>query len=164
MSTTLKRNPLLWVTLLLLAVAVGVMALVATAGTARAGTGPSVTPTQKDGNQTCKKLLGNDAAFEIKIDPPTSGSYGPITVTFHDNGTQVDFTSTVPVLAVFVKGGNQGGNLYDYRTLPAGNISADNNLVTPTGPQGQPQQISHVSFCWNGEPLPPQRTEGLEDG
>jgi uncharacterized cupin superfamily protein len=131
--------------------AVGTMALVTTAQTARAGEGPTVTPTVKSGNPTCKTLLGDAAAFEVKIDPPKSGTYGPITVTFHDNGTQVDFTSTVAVDAVFVKGGNQGGNLYDYRP---GTSSGDNNLTTPTGPNGQPQGISHVSFCWNEEPPP----------
>jgi hypothetical protein len=153
-GTTLKRNPLLWVALLLLAVAVGTMALLATAQTARAdGTGPSVTPKIISGNTTCKTLLGNDAAYELKIDPPKSGTFGPITATISDDGTQVDFTSTVPVLGVFVKGGNIGGNFYDYR--PGGTLG-DNNLTTPTGPQGQPQQISHVSFCWNSKPEPPK--------
>jgi hypothetical protein len=106
--------------------AVGMMALVATMGTAKAA---SVTPIQKDGNPTCKTLLAPEPAFEIKVDPPTSGTYGPITVTFHDDGRLVDFTSTVPVLAVFVKGGNQGGNFYDYRP---GGSSGDTDLTTPT--------------------------------
>jgi hypothetical protein len=124
--------------------ALGVMALVATAGTAKAA---SVTPTQIDGNPTCKTLLAPEPAFEIKVDPPTSGTYGPITVIFSPDGKLVDFTSTVPVLAVFVKGGNEGGNLYDYRP---GGSSGDTGLTTPTN-----QQISHVSFCWNEEPTPP---------
>jgi hypothetical protein len=55
----------------------------------------------------------------------------------------------VPVVAVFVKSGNQGGNLYDYRPL-GGNIE-DDGLTTPTN-----QQISHVSFCWNSKPEPPK--------
>jgi hypothetical protein len=143
-GTTLRKTPLLWVTLWLVAMALGVMALVATAGTAKAA---SVTPTQHDGNPTCKTLLDNPTAFEIKVDPPKSGSYGPITVNFSPDGRLVDFTSTVPVLAVFVKGGNEGGNLYDYR--PAGS-TGDTGLTTPTN-----QQISHVSFCWNEEPPPP---------
>jgi uncharacterized cupin superfamily protein len=151
MASTLKKTPLVWIAVWLLAMAVGTMALVATAQTARAGEGPSVTPTVKSGNPTCKTLLGDAAAFEVKIDPPKSGTYGPITVTFHDNGTQVDFSSTVAVDAVFVKGGNQGGNLYDYSSAPS---TGDNNLTTPTGPNGQPQGISHVSFCWNEEPPP----------
>jgi hypothetical protein len=150
-SSTLKKTPLAWIAVWLLAMAVGTMGLVATAQTARAGEGPSVTPTVEPGNPTCKTLLGSAAAYEVKIDPPKSGTYGPVTATFHDNGTQVDFTSTVPVVAVFVKGGNQGGNLYDYSSAPS---SGDNNLVTPTGPGGQPQGISHVSFCWNEEPPP----------
>jgi hypothetical protein len=124
--------------------AVGMLALVATVGTAKAA---SVTPTQIDGNPTCKTLLAPEPAFEIKVDPPTSGTYGPITVTFSPDGKLVDFTSTVPVLAVFVKGGNQGGNFYDYRP---GGSSGDTGLTTPTD-----QEISHVSFCWNEEPEPP---------
>src|SRR5215211_5524294 len=64
-GTTLRRTPLLWVTLWLLAMAVGMMALVATAGTAKAA---SVTPTQHDGNPTCKTLLAPEPAFEIKVD------------------------------------------------------------------------------------------------
>lgn len=141
MGTTLRKTPLLWVTLWLVAMVLGVMALVATARTAKAA---SVEPTPIPDNATCKILLGNEAAFEIKVDPPTSGSYGPITVTFHDNGTLVDFTSTVPVLGVFVK----GGNFYDYR--PDGSLG-DTDLQVPTG-----QQISHVSFCWDSEPEPPE--------
>jgi hypothetical protein len=135
--------------------ALGVMALVATAGTAKAddpvlreADGPDVIPTQHDGNPTCKTLLDNPTAFEIKIDPPKDGTYGPITVDFSDDLKTVYFKSTVPVLAVFVKGGNQGGNLYDYR--PLGEIE-DDGLTTPTN-----QQISHVSFCWNEEPTPPK--------
>jgi hypothetical protein len=118
-GTTLKRTPLIWITLSLLAMAVGMVALVATAGTAKA---ESVSPTPHDGNLTCKTLLDNDAAYEIKIDPPKSGTYGPITVTFSPDGRLVDFTSTVPVLGVFVK----GGNFYDYR--PGGSTQHPNPL------------------------------------
>jgi hypothetical protein len=107
-------------------------------------TGPSfahVAPKQFDGNLTCKNLLLTDAAYEIKIDPPKSGSYGPLTVTFSNAGKTVGFTSTVAVMSVFVKGGTDGGNFYDYRTA---GTKADQGLVLPTD-----QQISHVSFCWN---------------
>jgi hypothetical protein len=108
------------------------------------GMAATVPPTPYDGNLTCKTLLGNDAAYEIKVDPAVSGVYGPLTVTFSDDGRSVSFTSTVEVLGVFVKGGNEGGNFYDYR--PNGTLD-DDDLVTPTG-----QQISHVSFCWNEVP------------
>jgi hypothetical protein len=135
---------------------VGVIALVATAGTAKA---ESVTPTPYAGNLTCKTLLGNQAAYGIKIDPPKSGSYGPITVNFHDNGTLVDFTSTVPVLGVFVKGGilqpgTPGGNFYDYR--PGGSLGDTDLHVPGQTNDGGYQQISHVSFCWNSEPTSPK--------
>jgi len=135
------------VALWLLAMAVGVMALVTTAQTAWA---TDVTPKPYPGNPTCKTLLGDEAAYEIKIDPPKSGTYDPITVNFHDDSKLVDFSSTVPVLAVFVKGGNQGGNLYDYRPL---GTTSDTDLTTPTD-----QQISHVSFCWDSKPEPPKNS------
>jgi hypothetical protein len=146
-GNTLKRSPLLWVTLWLIAVALSSMALVSTAGTAKAA---GVTPTVVPGNPTCKDLLAPKPAFEIKVDPPTSGTYGPITVTFSPDGKLVDFTSTVPVLGVFVKGGTAGGNFYDYRP---GGSTGDTGLEVPTR-----QEISHVSFCWNEEPTPPDET------
>ena len=154
MGTTPKRTTIYWGALWLLAMAVSAMALVATTGTARAqdvATGPDVTPTPIGNNATCKDLLGDENAFEIKIDPPTSGPYGPITVTFSNNGTVVDFESTVPVLLVFVKGGRGGGgNYYDYSG--SGGSTGDTNLIPNSR---QSQQISHVSFCWNEEPPPP---------
>ncbi len=131
--------------LFVLALAVSTMALVTTAQTARAA---SVTPTQVSGNPTCKTLLSPGPSYEIKVDPPTSGTYGPLTVTFSPDGKLVDFTSTVKVLGVFVKGGTDGGNFYDYR--PLGGSLGDTGLKLPTN-----QQISHVSFCWDEEPTPP---------
>ena len=154
MGTTLRRTPIFWAALLLLAMAVGALALLTTAGTARAeDTGPDVAPTPIGYNATCKDLLDDPDAFEIKIDPPRSGTYGPITVNFRNNGTVVDFQSTVKVLSVFVKGGRGGGgNYYDYSSL--GGSSGDTNLI-PNSQQSQ--QISHVSFCWNEEPPPPDQ-------
>ncbi len=146
MVSTLKKTPLTWVAVWLLALAVCATALMATAQTARAA---SVTPTQVSGNPTCKTLLSPSPSYEIKVDPPVSGSYGPLTVTFSPDGKLVDFTSTVKVVAVFVKGGTDGGNFYDYR--PLGGTLGDTGLKLPTD-----QQISHVSFCWNEKPEPPQ--------
>ena len=145
MANTLRKTPLSRVALFVLALAVGAMALVATAQTARAA---SVTPTPVSGNPTCKTLLSPGPAYEIKVDPPKSGSYGPITANFSADGKLLDFTSTVPVLAVFVKGGTAGGNFYDYRP---GGSTGDTGLKVPTN-----QAISHVSFCWDEEPTPPE--------
>ncbi|MDP9394328.1 MAG: hypothetical protein M3Q27_08795 [Actinomycetota bacterium] len=113
-----------------------------------------VQPTPYAGNLTCKQLL-NDAAYEIKVDPPKSGSYGPLTVTFSPDGKLVAFTSTVAVLGVFVKGGNEGGNFYDFR--PKGGTTAHSGLAVPTS-----QQISHVSFCWDEEPVRPPDALNVE--
>ena len=155
MSTTLRKTPLLLVTLWLLAMALGVMALVAIAGTAKAA---SVTPTQHDGNPTCKTLFAPEPAFEIKVDPPVSGSYGPLTVTFSPDGKLVDFTSTVPVLAVFRQGRERGRQLL---RLPSSGRQYRGRR--PHNPD-QPADQSRVVLLERGAPTPGPGTEGLEDG
>ncbi|CAN5859239.1 hypothetical protein BH23GEM7_BH23GEM7_22970 [soil metagenome] len=101
------------------------------------------------GNATCSQLLNKSTAYEIKIDPPKSGSYGPITATFTDGGKLLSYTSTVPVVAVFVKGGPTGGYLYHtaegYPKTSDSGMSV-NGYVPPNTAQ---HAISHVSFCWN---------------
>jgi hypothetical protein len=124
---------------------------------ALASTNPLVTPTAYPGNLTCASLFDPGPAFELKVDPPKSGNYGPLSVEFYEGGKAVKFTSTVAVLGVFVKGGNLGGNFYDYReyTMPGATepgVTADSNLRLPNPNQA----ISHVSFCWDKEPVVPK--------
>ncbi|CAN5360072.1 hypothetical protein BH24GEM3_BH24GEM3_22120 [soil metagenome] len=101
------------------------------------------------GNATCSQLLNKSTAYEIKIDPPKSGSYGPITATFTDGGKLLSYTSTVPVVAVFVKGGPTGGYLYHtaegYPKTSDSGMSVNGYVPPATAQHG----ISHVSFCWN---------------
>jgi hypothetical protein len=105
------------------------------------------------GNTTCKALLGNASAYEIKVE--TSGifngaKWGPVTFkNVNARKTLMGFDSTVPVLGVFVKGGPTGGYFYDYRTS---GTSSDTNMGTAGYGNGR-NQISHVSLCWNEEPV-----------
>ena len=87
-----------------------------------------------------------------------SGTYGPITATFNADGKLVDFTSTVPVLAVFVKGGTEGGNFYDYR--PTNGSPGDTGLKVPTRPADQPRFV----LLGLGAHASRRGVDGLEDG
>lgn len=105
------------------------------------------------GNSTCKKLLDNESAYEIKVEPTSAiangATFGPITFTgVNDAKTLMGFTSTAPIDAVFVKGGPVGGALYSYDPP----TTADSNMGVGGYGVG-PNAISHVSFCWNEEPV-----------
>jgi hypothetical protein len=64
-------------------------------------------------------------------------------VTLTSDGTYLDWTSTLPLDAVFMKGGN-GGNAYIYDPDEA---TGDTDLATPSaGPA-----LSHVEFCYDYE-------------
>jgi hypothetical protein len=108
----------------------------------------SVTPTPIAGNSTCSELV--PGTIEYKIDPPSGGTFtdGVLTVTITNyTGTSFDFTSNIGIDAVFVKAAS-GGNLYVYNPETFG----DTNLQSVTGPQGQLQDISHISFCYDDPP------------
>jgi hypothetical protein len=107
-----------------------------------------VEPTAIAGNASCGEL--GDFDFEFKIDEsPETGTYSDpnsdfeVEIVLNSDGS-IDFVANHPVDAVFVKGGNEGGNLYVYD--PA--VTADTGLDTPTG-----QGISHVSFCFHDMPV-----------
>jgi len=122
----------------------------------------SVTPEHIDGaeNHTCSEFAGQGQTWtEFKIDPPGDGLYhasaGDITISNYD-GTSFDWSSTFGVDAVFVKSGSHGHNLYRYD--PPAESTGDTDLESPdVEPQ---QQISHISFCWDGEVVqsPPPST------
>ncbi len=106
----------------------------------------SVTPVVLPGNPIC---AGLGYAYEIKIDPPTAGTYplgyGTFTWTTTD-GVTMNWTSTIGVDAVIVKGGPKG-NLYSYAPESFG----DTGLNSPIGPSGRPYAISHISVCFDYE-------------
>ena len=110
---------------------------------------------QISGNPTCKSLLNNERAYEIKVGASgieSGAKYGPITFkNVNSTRTLMGFDSTVRVKGVFVKGGPEGGYFYDYRLPnPPGGSLSDTNMGTNGYGNGR-YQISHVSFCWDGE-------------
>jgi hypothetical protein len=64
-----------------------------------------------------------------------------VTVT---GGTYVAWTSTFPIGAVIVKGGN-AANIYEYIPPSLG----DSGLASPTNSSGDPAGLSNLNFCWN---------------
>ncbi|MBI5957665.1 MAG: hypothetical protein HY866_02950 [Chloroflexi bacterium] len=105
-----------------------------------------VTPILIEGNASCGALGYGDSEF--KIEPPNGGTYtvnGSDTVTVSTNGAYFDWTSTIGIAAVFVKGGPVG-NLYAYSPESFG----DGSLHSPINPNtGEPYGLSHISFCYN---------------
>jgi len=123
----------------------------------------TVAPTPVDYNATTVlNLKTNDGTIDsLKFADGTpvvlNHTYGPITITklwyqganatLLESGTSIvgfDFTSTMPVLAVFVKG-SDGGNIYDYR--PDGTLG-DTQLHTIVNASGKYAAISHVDIAW----------------
>nr|WP_279232074.1 hypothetical protein [Thermus albus] len=88
-----------------------------------------------------------DGAY--KVDPPVSGTYtvdaygNTITPTFSGDGKYVDWSSTLGMTAVIVKGG-PGANVYVYDP-PA---TSDSGLHAPPNQGGNIPTISHVTFCF----------------
>ena len=84
-------------------------------------------------------------------------SSGEVTVTVTGYNAAIgfaDWSSTLPILAVYVKAGPSGGDLFDY---PAGD-TADQDVHTPRKATGGFYNVSHLAFCWNDEPLEPDVT------
>jgi hypothetical protein len=108
----------------------------------------SVEPILVEGNPTCGDLGYGDVEF--KIDPPASGIYdigdGENTITITTDGVYVDWTATLGIDAVFVKGG-PAGNLYLYDP----EALSDTGLHSPDNASGGPAAISHISFCYDYE-------------
>ena|SRR5829696_7823816 len=115
-------------------------ALGATLALAAPANAASVTPLVIAGNPSCEG--------GTKIDPVASGTYSVAggTVTITVNNGSFDFTSTVLVTSVIVKGG-PSANLYTY---PAPGVLSDTNLVAPSG-----RGLSHLCFFTGGEKPPP---------
>ena len=104
-----------------------------------------VDPVQMDGNPDCVDL-GFDFGFKPQPEPPPSGTY-PFPDGIHElelvtDGTFVDWTSTLSLDAVIVKGGNEGANVYYYSPEE----TSDTGLHTPTQ-----QAISHIEVCYDYE-------------
>lgn len=107
---------------------------------------------QKPEDSTCQDL-GTLIGY-TSGSTPVSGTYaiGDGSVTIDTDGYHLDFTSTVFIIGVYVKSSN-GGNFYDYTADPT---AADTDLWGDVNTQPDPdvtQQISHVVFCSNGDPV-----------
>jgi LPXTG-motif cell wall-anchored protein len=112
----------------------------------------TVTSEQFDGNPTCGDLSPEGTTWtEFKVEPVEDGEYsnGTVTVTIdvtpdEENGPTFDWTSDVPVDAIFVKGG-PGGLLYVYEP-PA---TEGTGLHAPVNPNNDKfYGLSHISFCY----------------
>lgn len=129
------------------------VAVALVAGLASAGLAASVTPELVAGatNHTCGEFQGAGQTWtETKVDPPAAGtvttSAGTITIS-NLTTTSFDWSATFGIDAVFVKSGSEGSNLYRYD--PPSESTGDTGLETPSK-----QQISHISFCWDGASSP----------
>lgn len=92
-------------------------------------------------------------ATKAKLNQDNPGVYtlldGKITATIYRDGdyTGLNWTSTIPISYVLVKGGPQGGHMYVYNPPAYG----DTGLYTPVNPSNnKPSAISHVTFYYCG--------------
>jgi len=127
--------------------------------------GDGVVPLEYDGNISCQQL-GYGFGFKIEgngadvytdtfpLDLSNGGSHtggapddpsNSITAS-SDDGFFIDWTATLGIDAVIVKGGRDS-NAYVY--FPED--TADTNLASPDLSGGQLPQISHVEFCYDYE-------------
>jgi hypothetical protein len=103
-----------------------------------------VTPGFVEGNPSCTDL---GYGFGYKIDPPNPGTYaidGFGMLTFTSDGTYFDWTSTVGVDAVIVKGG-PNSNVYVYD--PPAEAFSDTGLHSPINPNDHRRTSSPTSLA-----------------
>jgi uncharacterized repeat protein (TIGR01451 family) len=146
--------------------------------------GPLVDPIEFPGsdNKTCGQLdddIGQTWDFEFKINQGSpNGTFEQgdpgvevtpnvptdFSVTMSTTNDTLTWSSNLPVLGVFVKGGPVGGNLYNYSALDFP-VTHDNGLTVMAADDGQLFGISHVSFCFDEVPrLPRLSIEKSPDG
>ena len=135
---------------------IGILCLMAIVGFASAHT-PTVIPgASQNEAKTCAYQI--EGSVEFKLDPVPDGTYsaGASNVLSIVKPSEVpgseesfDFTSTVAVLGVIVKDGNDGANFYNFG--PSG-IMGHDYLTTPfDGNKG----ISNIHFCFAAGSYPP---------
>jgi hypothetical protein len=118
--------------------------------------GPEVAPTQQDfpggqpvcpagtvGDRIDSPAAGDEAT--VQLPDQTSATFKVISVTNDELTFEVQGGLAA---VVFVKGGTDGQNVYDYSGMPGGGIAHDDGLITPTA-----QGISHVDFCLVAAPV-----------
>jgi uncharacterized repeat protein (TIGR01451 family) len=114
------------------------------------GVVPVIADTQSS-NDDCGQL-GFDHGISIASNGQASSGAMTVTVSGY-NGPPgfADWSATLPVHGVYVKGGPSGGNLFGY---PAGD-TGDHDLHTPQKPDGGYYSVSHLAICWNDVPPEP---------
>ncbi|MGH2641523.1 MAG: DUF7507 domain-containing protein [Actinomycetota bacterium] len=114
------------------------------------GVVPVIADTQSS-NDDCGQL-GFGHGISIANNGQASSGGMTVTVTGYNSPTGfVDWSSTLPVHGVYVKGGPSGGNLFGY---PSGD-TGDHDLHTPQKADGGYYSVSHVAICWNDAPAEP---------
>jgi LPXTG-motif cell wall-anchored protein len=114
---------------------------------------------EETASQTCSDFAeefgGGQTWLEVKLDPAEPGvheieveGFGTITVTVDENTKVVDWESDFGIDAVYLKAGSAGSHLYVYAaTADAPEAFGDTGLTTPG--EGDKNQISHISFCYD---------------
>jgi hypothetical protein len=175
-ALTVQQTSARKATFALLAILGLIMAtFVAAAPVAADHTGPLVQPitTGQATNYDCDDLVeqgfidGYDDEDQSGDSPSGDGSDEH--VSWNATGSLVSFEADPGwlVVAVNVKGGQAGGNVYVYDSFPGGGVDHDNNLVTPDNPNEEPAGISHIVFCLiqtEEEETPTPTPEGGELG
>jgi len=117
-----------------------------------APSGDGIQPEFVAGNPSCADL-GYELGYKPQPEPPPSGTYtfpddvGEVTIV--SDGTYFDWSSTIGVDVVIVKGGpNADAFVYD----PPEESVGDTQLHSPVNPNnGQIYAISHIEFCYDIE-------------
>jgi uncharacterized repeat protein (TIGR01451 family) len=90
--------------------------------------------------------LGFDHGISIAGNGQASSGGMTVTISGYNSPTGfVDWSSSLPIHGVYVKGGPSGGNLFGY---PAGD-TGDQDLHTPQKADGGYYSVSHLALCWN---------------
>jgi len=112
------------------------------------------------GNPGCDDVAPEGATWiELKVEPPEDGEFSDGTLTVNvdvsdtDDGQVFDWDTNSGVDAVIVKGG-PNANVYFYDPESMG----DTGLHAPVNPSGKWAGLSHISFCYDKDDVPPPGT------
>jgi hypothetical protein len=112
------------------------------------------------GNPGCDDIAPEGEIWiELKVEPPADGEFSDDTLTVNvdvrdtEDGQVFDWDSNIGVDAVIVKGGPDANvYLYDPESMGATGLHA------PVSPSGQWAGLSHISFCYDEDDVPPPPT------
>jgi hypothetical protein len=142
----MNKYKLTWIIILafLLVGAMAVMAATLSSPTSDGGVVPYILKDAQGGNVECEQLGYDFSSDRVNYNGGFDAEFPEgIEVTVTD-GTYVAWTSTFPIGAVIVKGGN-AANIYEYIPPSLG----DSGLASPPNESGDPAGLSNLTFCWN---------------